>query len=84
NTTAASALTAALLGLPPEAVVGPGPGVGEEGLRRKREAVARALSRLRPGEHPLDVAAEVGGLELVAISGVYLEGYRQGLPLVLD
>ncbi|MFX8573905.1 nicotinate-nucleotide--dimethylbenzimidazole phosphoribosyltransferase, partial [Acinetobacter baumannii] len=54
NTTAASALTAALLGLPPEAVVGPGTGVGEEGLRRKREAVARALSRLRPGEHPLE------------------------------
>ncbi|ULR41819.1 nicotinate-nucleotide--dimethylbenzimidazole phosphoribosyltransferase [Thermus sp. NEB1569] len=84
NTTAASALTAALLGLPPEAVVGRGTGVGEEGLRRKREAVARALSRLRPGEHPLEVAAEVGGLELVAIAGVYLEGYRQGLPLVLD
>ncbi|WP_172958699.1 nicotinate-nucleotide--dimethylbenzimidazole phosphoribosyltransferase, partial [Thermus scotoductus] len=54
------------------------------GGARQREAVARALSRLRPGEHPLEVAAEVGGLELVAIAGVYLEGYRQGLPLVLD
>jgi nicotinate-nucleotide--dimethylbenzimidazole phosphoribosyltransferase len=84
NTTAASALTAALLDLPPEAVVGRGTGVGEEGLRRKREVVGRALNRLRPGMPPLEVAAEVGGLELVAIAGVYLEGYRQGLPLVLD
>lgn len=84
NTTAAAALTAALLGLSPEAVVGRGTGVGEEGLRRKREAVARALARLRPGLDPLGVAAEVGGLELVAIAGVYLEGYRAGLPLVLD
>ncbi|WP_038045330.1 nicotinate-nucleotide--dimethylbenzimidazole phosphoribosyltransferase [Thermus caliditerrae] len=84
NTTAASALTAALLGLPPERVVGRGTGVGEEGLWRKREAVARALARLRPGMGPLEVAAEVGGLELVAIAGVYLEGYRAGLPLVLD
>ncbi|MFN4232657.1 nicotinate-nucleotide--dimethylbenzimidazole phosphoribosyltransferase [Thermus sp.] len=84
NTTAASALTAALLGLAPEAVVGPGTGVGEEGLGRKREAVARGLSRLRPGMHPLEVAAELGGLELLAIAGVYLEGYERGLPLVLD
>ncbi len=84
NTTAAAALTAALLGLPPEAVVGRGTGIGEEGLRRKREAVARALARLQPGLDPLGVAAEVGGLELVAIAGVYLEGYRAGLPLVLD
>ena len=84
NTTAAAALTAALLGLPPEAVVGRGTGVGEEGLRRKRQAVARALARLHPGMGPLEVAAEVGGLELVAIAGIYLEGYEAGLPLVLD
>ncbi len=84
NTTAASALTAALLHLPPEAVVGRGTGVGEAGLRRKREAVAQALGRLRPDMPPLAVAAEVGGLELLAIAGVYLEGYRHGLPLVLD
>ena len=58
--------------------------MGEEGLRRKREAVARALARLHPGMGPLEVAAEVGGLELVAIAGVYLEGYEAGLPLVLD
>jgi len=84
NTTAAAALTAALLGLAPEAVVGPGAGVGEEGLKRKREAVANALARLRPGMDPLRVAAEVGGLELIAIAGVYLEGLAQGVPLLLD
>ncbi|APD10585.1 MULTISPECIES: nicotinate-nucleotide--dimethylbenzimidazole phosphoribosyltransferase [Thermus] len=84
NTTAAAALTAGLLGLPPERVVGRGTGVGEEGLRRKREAVGRALARLRPGMDPLGVAAELGGLELIAIAGVYLEGYAQGVPLVLD
>ncbi|GLV48336.1 nicotinate-nucleotide--dimethylbenzimidazole phosphoribosyltransferase [Thermus sp. LT1-2-5] len=84
NTTAAAALTAGLLGLAPEEVVGRGTGVGEAGLRRKREAVARALARLRPGMDPLAVAAELGGLELLAIAGVYLEGYAQGVPLVLD
>lgn len=84
NTTAASALTAALLGLSPKAVVGPGTGVGEEGLRRKQEAVERALARLRGDESPLEVAAQLGGLELIALAGVYLEGKEAGLPLVLD
>ncbi len=84
NTTAAAALSAALLGLPPEEVVGPGTGVEGEGLERKRRAVAQALSRLRPGMEPLEVAAEVGGLELLAIAGVYLEGAEAGVPLVLD
>ncbi len=84
NTTAAAALTAALLDLPPEKVVGRGTGVREEGLRRKREAVARALARLRPGMGPLEVASEVGGLELLAIAGVYLEGAKGGVPLLLD
>lgn len=84
NTTAAAALSAALLGLSPEAVVGPGAGVDEEGLARKRRAVAQALARLRPGMGPLEVAKEVGGLELLAIAGVYLEGAEAGVPLVLD
>jgi nicotinate-nucleotide--dimethylbenzimidazole phosphoribosyltransferase len=84
NTTAAAALAAALLGLPPERVVGRGTGMGEEGLLRKREAVRRALARLRPGMGPLEVAAEVGGLELLAIAGVYLEGAAWGVPLLLD
>jgi nicotinate-nucleotide--dimethylbenzimidazole phosphoribosyltransferase len=32
----------------------------------------------------LEVAAEVGGLELLAIAGVYLEGAAWGVPLLLD
>lgn len=80
NTTAAAALTAALLGLPPEAVVGRGTGVGEEGLRRKRQAVARALARLHPGMGPLEVAAEVGGLSLWPSPGSTSRGTRPGFP----
>lgn len=80
NTTAAAALTAALLGLPPEAVVGRGTGVGEEGLRRKRQAVARALARLHPGMGPLRVAAEVGGLSLWPSPGSTSRGTRPGFP----
>jgi len=90
NTTAAAALTAALLGLPAEAVTGRGTGVDEEGYRRKVGVVERALRRAegRLGEltraDPLAVLAELGGLEIAAIAGVFLAGAEAGLPLVSD
>lgn len=90
NTTAASALTAALLGLDPEAVTGRGTGLDEGGLRRKVQVVAQALgraeSRLGPLDqaHPLDLLAELGGLEIAAACGVFLKGAEAGVPLVTD
>lgn len=80
NTTAAAALTAALLGLPPEAVVGRGTGVGEEGLRRKRQAVARALARLHPGMGPPRWRPRWGGLSLWPSPGSTSRGTRPGFP----
>ena len=47
NTTAASALLAALTGLPPTAVCGRGTGLDAQGLERKRAAVAAAPARER-------------------------------------
>ncbi len=90
NTTAAAALTAALLGLPAEAVTGRGTGVDEDGYRRKLEVVRAALGRAqaRLGElssaDPVAVLAELGGLEIAAIAGVFLAGAEAGLPLVTD
>ncbi|MDW8426368.1 MAG: nicotinate-nucleotide--dimethylbenzimidazole phosphoribosyltransferase [Meiothermus sp.] len=90
NTTAAAALTAALLGLEAEAVTGRGTGVDEAGYQRKLEVVRAALNRARSrlGElkeaHPLALLAELGGLEIAAIAGVFLAGAEAGLPLVTD
>lgn len=47
NTTSAAALMAALTGLDADACVGRGTGVDDAGLRRKAEAVARGVARLR-------------------------------------
>ncbi|RDI94774.1 nicotinate-nucleotide--dimethylbenzimidazole phosphoribosyltransferase [Meiothermus sp. QL-1] len=90
NTTAASALTAALLGLPAEAVTGRGTGVDEAGYARKLEAVRTALARAqaRLGDlqraEPLALLAELGGLEIAAVAGVFLAGAEAGVPLVTD
>ena len=90
NTTAAAALTAALLGLPASEVTGRGTGVADEAYRRKVAVVDQALERARAelGDptraDPLEVAAQLGGLEIVAAAGVLLAGAAAGLPVVTD
>src|SRR5262249_54947407 len=48
NTTAASAITAAITGLPPESVTGRGTGIDPETRTRKVAVIERALARNRP------------------------------------
>lgn len=90
NTTAAAALTAALLDLPPDAVTGSGTGVDGDAYQRKVAVVGRALERARAelGDltraDPLELAAQLGGLEILAAAGVLLAGASAGLPVVTD
>jgi nicotinate-nucleotide--dimethylbenzimidazole phosphoribosyltransferase len=85
NTTAASALTAALTGASVESVTGPGTGVDDEGRRRKVAAVHRALEVNRPDPaDALDTLAKVGGFEIAGLVGVILAGAAHRLPVVLD
>ena len=85
NTTAASAITAALTGLPPARVTGAGTGLDEAGRRHKCEVIERALGlhELSPGE-PLEVLRSVGGLEIAALAGLSLEAASQRLAIVVD
>lgn len=90
NTTAAAALTAALLGLEAQAVTGRGTGVDDARYQKKLEVVQAALKRAQarlgelPKADPLALLAELGGLEIAAIAGVFLAGAEAGLPLVSD
>ncbi|GBF88556.1 nicotinate-nucleotide-dimethylbenzimidazole phosphoribosyltransferase [Raphidocelis subcapitata] len=87
NTTAAAALVAALTGARPAAVVGRGTGVGDAGLAAKTAAVAAALAAnaalIKEGG-ALCALRAVGGLELAAMTGAYLEAGRRRLPVVVD
>ncbi|WP_309121125.1 nicotinate-nucleotide--dimethylbenzimidazole phosphoribosyltransferase [Paenibacillus sp.] len=92
NSTAAAAVTSALLGAAPEASVGRGTGVDDAGLARKRDAVARALTAngLAAGagasgaEGALETLAKVGGFELAGIAGVCLGAGVYRVPVVVD
>lgn len=85
NTTAASALTAALTGAAPDGVTGRGTGVDDAGFVRKVGAVRRALAANRAAlGDPLGTLAAVGGLEIAGLVGVILAGAARRVPVVLD
>ena len=85
NTTAASAIVAALTGRPAADVTGRGTGVDDPGLQRKVAAIetALALHRPDPGD-PIGVLAAIGGLEIAGLVGAILAGSAARIPIVLD
>jgi nicotinate-nucleotide--dimethylbenzimidazole phosphoribosyltransferase len=85
NTTAASALTAALTGADPAAVTGRGTGVDDATWARKVDVVRRAVAVNRPDpDDPLGTVAALGGLEIAGLVGVVLAGAARRVPVVLD
>jgi nicotinate-nucleotide--dimethylbenzimidazole phosphoribosyltransferase len=84
NTTAATALIAALTGGDPAALVGPGAGADAAAIARKADAISRGIARLAPEADALTVLAEVGGLEIAALVGFITAGAAARVPVVLD
>jgi nicotinate-nucleotide--dimethylbenzimidazole phosphoribosyltransferase len=85
NTTAASALAAALLGGGGERWAGRGTGLDDDGLARKRQAIDAGLKRHQTHHaDPLAASMIFGGRELAAILGATLAARRHGIPVLLD
>jgi nicotinate-nucleotide--dimethylbenzimidazole phosphoribosyltransferase len=84
NTTAAAAVSAALLGGDAVEWVGRGTGVDDEGLRRKQDAVIAAVQRIAHVHDPLEVLREIGGAELVAMAAAVVAARQRHLPVLLD
>ncbi|WP_217477032.1 nicotinate-nucleotide--dimethylbenzimidazole phosphoribosyltransferase [Stutzerimonas stutzeri] len=84
NTTTAAALACALLAREPHDLAGPGTGLGEAGVARKREVIERALA-LHAGDHDtLAWMRRVGGFELTALTGAFLACAQQGIVALVD
>jgi nicotinate-nucleotide--dimethylbenzimidazole phosphoribosyltransferase len=85
NTTAASAVTAAVTGMDPDRVTGFGTGIDEATRAHKVAVIRHALARHRPDPaDPVGVLAAVGGLEIGVLTGVILGAVAARIPLVLD
>ena len=85
NTTTASAMASVLLHAPVETVTGRGAGLSDEGLLRKRAAIAEAIHvNMADTADPIDVLMKVGGLDIAAMAGAYLGGALYRVPIVMD
>jgi nicotinate-nucleotide--dimethylbenzimidazole phosphoribosyltransferase len=80
NTTSASALAAAYLGVDPALVCGRGTGLDDEGVAHKVAVVRRALE-VNAGEDPLTA---LGGYEIAFLAGVVRACERKGIVVLLD
>jgi nicotinate-nucleotide--dimethylbenzimidazole phosphoribosyltransferase len=80
NTTSASALTAALLGVDPALVCGRGTGLDDDGVARKVDVVRRALA-VNEARDPLTA---LGGFEIAFLAGVILGCERNRVAVLLD
>jgi len=85
NTTAASALACALLGLAPAALAGPGTGLDAAGVAHKAAVIERALAlHAAHCATPLETLRRLGGFEIAALAGAYIGCAQVGLPALVD
>lgn len=87
NTTPATALFCAYLGLAPAAITGPGTGLSAQGVEHKTRVIEKALEKhgqtVGAGE-PVDILAALGGLEIATLTGLILGGASLRMALVID
>lgn len=85
NTTAATALACALLDAAPQALAGPGTGLGVAGVAHKVKVIERAL--VLHAAHladPLEALRRLGGFEIAALVGAYIASAQKGMPILVD
>ena len=90
NTTTAAAMLSALTGKEPEIVTGRGAGLSDEGLARKIKVIEEAIELHGLGkdipdrEYAFSALCAVGGLDIAALSGVFIACAMNRIPCVID
>jgi nicotinate-nucleotide--dimethylbenzimidazole phosphoribosyltransferase len=85
NTTPSAAIASALTGIEPEKIAGRGTGVDDDGLKRKINAIERALAINNPDpQDGLDVLSKVGGFEIGGLAGVILGAAANRKAVMVD
>ena len=99
NTTAGTAILCGLTGVDISDVLGRGAGLSDEGLTKKRQVIETALSKYgfvddhqqtndtktdNGAENALDILSKVGGLELAAMTGLFIGGALVSIPVMID
>lgn len=85
NTTAASAISAVLLGKAVTKVTGRGAGLNDQSMRKKIRVIQAAVRLHAPDiKGPYDVLQKLGGLDIAGLVGVFLGGALYRVPILID
>lgn len=85
NTTPSTAVLAVIGGYSPEEITGRGTGIDDKGLKRKINAVNKAIKINNPNPNDgLDVLAKVGGYDIAGIAGTILGASYNKIPVIID
>ena len=84
NTTVATALACALLGVAPDELAGAGTGLDAAGIAHKAAVVARALALHADASGAREQLRCLGGFEIAALSGAFVAAAQAGLPVLVD
>jgi nicotinate-nucleotide--dimethylbenzimidazole phosphoribosyltransferase len=86
NTTSATILYCALMGLTPEQATGAGTGLDSTGITHKTMIVEKVLNKhqIECGNDALAWLRCVGGFEIVALTGAYIAAAQSGLTILVD
>ncbi|MFT5707690.1 MAG: nicotinate-nucleotide--dimethylbenzimidazole phosphoribosyltransferase [Oceanospirillaceae bacterium] len=93
NTTAATALAAAISGESVAHLTGPGTGLDESGIRRKVMAIEQVLAKHfntssnaspNTGNNPEQLLQKMGGFEIAALVGSYISAAQCGITVLVD
>ena len=88
NTTSATALYCALLGLEPEQITGAGTGLDHNGIQHKVNIIKQILKTHQASKSDkLDTSEWLrcaGGFEIAALTGAYIHAAQSGLPVLVD
>jgi nicotinate-nucleotide--dimethylbenzimidazole phosphoribosyltransferase len=84
NTTPSAALIAHFTNTPAERVTGRGSGIDDQTYARKIEIVANLITKTKNEKDPIKTLAQIGGIEIAALTGYILRAASLQIPVVLD
>ncbi|MFT5976432.1 MAG: nicotinate-nucleotide--dimethylbenzimidazole phosphoribosyltransferase, partial [Gammaproteobacteria bacterium] len=84
NTTSATALATAFGVSTAANLVGPGTGLDSNGVLHKLKMIEQALTRVGEGRSELELLSELGGFEIVALTGFYIRAAQRGMTILVD
>jgi len=84
NTTPSAALIAHFTQSTAEHVTGRGSGIDDQTYARKVEIVARLIEKTKNEKDPIETLAQIGGIEIAALTGYILRAVSLQVPVVLD